>query len=90
MHQLQKLNLSEKKEKILEDIEKRRSFRVNFEKLIESGKLKKQVMEEINSISSKFGLNAWEVVKNVFIEEIEWTDQDLLTVTQKMIRYKAA
>lgn len=77
-----------KKETVIQEIEKRKSFRVNFEKLVESGKLKKQVMDEINSISSKFGLHNWELVKNVYIEDNEWTDKDLLTVTQKLIRYK--
>ena len=78
-----------KKESIIQEMEKRKSFKVNLNRLIESGKLKKEVMDEIKMISSKFGLQSWEHVRNVFIEESEWTDQDLLTVTQKMIRYKA-
>ena len=78
-----------KKEVIIGQIEKRRSFKVDFNKLIESGKLKKEVMDEVKMISSKFELQSWEYVRNVYIEENEWTDQDLLTVTQKLIRYKA-
>lgn len=67
----------------------KRNARASFEKKSAHAKLKVEILEDFRRVCMKCGMNSWEYVRNVFIEEVEWTDQDILTITQKLIRYKA-
>jgi long-chain acyl-CoA synthetase len=71
------------------DFFEKRNTRGSFEKKGFHSKLKSEILEDFRKISIKNRMNNWEFVQNLFVEEFEWTDQDLLTLTQKLIRYKA-
>lgn len=60
-----------------------------WEKVCNSKKLKRDILADFYEISSRMMLEKHEEVRNIYIEKSLWTDEDLLTGTQKLIRYKA-
>ena len=51
--------------------------------------MREDLYEDIKGLSLKNQLNRYELVNKIHLEPEEWTDQDLLTSTQKLIRNKA-
>ena len=61
----------------------------DWRQIIENSKLREDLYEDIKGLSLKNQLNRYELVNKIHLEPEEWTDQDLLTSTQKLIRNKA-
>ncbi|OMJ92308.1 hypothetical protein SteCoe_4970 [Stentor coeruleus] len=60
-----------------------------WEEICQSKKLKRDILSDFYEISSRQLLEKYEFIKNVYIEKELWTEENLLTGTQKLIRYKA-
>lgn len=60
-----------------------------WSQIVKSPKLKNEISENFKEISLQSQLNRYELVNKIYLEEEEWTDQDLLTPTQKLSRVKA-
>ena len=67
----------------------RRNSESDWRNTIKSSKLKNEILEDLKEISNKRHLSRTETVNNIYLEETEWTDKDILTSTQKLNRTKA-
>ena len=60
-----------------------------WQQICSSEKLTKAVLQEMDEKAKEFKLLGFEVVKKVFLEPKPWTTDDLLTPTQKLMRFNA-
>lgn len=51
--------------------------------------LNKRVLADMDEKAKEFGLLGFEVVKRIHLEPVPWTSEDLLTPTQKLMRFQA-
>jgi long-chain acyl-CoA synthetase len=61
----------------------------SFEEICRSDKLKNVIMEDMKEKAREAKLLGFELVKNIYLEWKPWTTNDLLTPTQKLMRFNA-
>lgn len=66
-----------------------RGGEIEWKNIVNDPKIKSEILEDLKDICAKNNLTKAETVSNLFIEENEWTDKDILTSSQKLNRLKA-
>ena len=61
----------------------------NYTNIVQSQKFKNEMLEDLKEVSFRNQLSRSEIITDISIEVEEWTDNDLLTSTQKLNRFKA-
>lgn len=61
----------------------------SFEDICQDPRIKQTIMEDMAKYAKEDKLLGFEVVKKIFIEPKAWTVDDMLTPTQKLMRYQA-
>ena len=60
-----------------------------FEEMCRDQKLKEKVLDDMNKKGKEGKLLGFEAVKKIHLEPVAWTPEDLLTPTQKLMRFQA-
>ena len=64
-------------------------IQMDWEDICGLGRLHYDILNDFNFVSARSNLSSFECVRKVHVEHREWTDADILTSTQKLVRHKA-